>query len=62
MRSDVCGSCRLIGEGTGASVDAFVAEVREDLIDRFCSGDKGDDLHLGAACGARERDVKDALE
>jgi len=56
------GSSRLVGEWSCASIDAFVAQVREYLTARLCSGDKGEDLHLGAACGASERDVKDALQ
>ena len=56
------GSSRLIGERSGECVSAFIAHVWEDLIDRLCSGDIGDDLHLGTASGASERDVKDTLE
>jgi hypothetical protein len=39
------------------------AEVGEDGVDGFCSGDEGEDAHVGAAAGAGEReDLVDAGE
>ena len=56
----VISSRRLVGKRPGPGVDLSGLEVIEDLVDRLIYCDDGEDLHLGATCGACERDVKDA--
>jgi len=48
---------RLLGKWSVAWVDLSGFEVCEDLVDRLVFCDNGDDLHLGVAMGAGERDT-----